>query len=109
MRLALARGIVPPTINLETPDPECRLDYVPTSARETSLQYAQSNSFGFGGTNVSLVLNDLNKGHPMTDKQRKSIAIASDHAGFEGKEALSLWLVESGWHVHDLDQMCGTL
>ena len=54
--LALARGIVPPTINLETPDPECRLDYVPTSAREASLQYAQSNSFGFGGTNVSLVL-----------------------------------------------------
>ena len=38
----------------------------------------------------------------MTDKQTKSIAIASDHAGFEGKEALSLWLVESGWHVHDL-------
>ena len=38
----------------------------------------------------------------MIEKQRKSIAIASDHAGFEGKEALVLWLIESGWQIHDL-------
>ena len=53
--LALERGLIPPTINLETPDPECDLDYVPNQAREFSGDYAMSNSFGFGGHNVSLV------------------------------------------------------
>ncbi len=53
--LALAHGVVPPTINLENPDPACDLDYVPGTARARSLQYVLSNSFGFGGTNVSLV------------------------------------------------------
>ena len=53
--LALERGLLPPTINLETPDPECDLDYVPNQPREFSGDYAMSNSFGFGGHNVTLV------------------------------------------------------
>lgn len=53
---ALQDQIVPPTINYETPDPECDLDYVPNEAREASLSHVMTNSFGFGGHNVSLVL-----------------------------------------------------
>jgi 3-oxoacyl-[acyl-carrier-protein] synthase II len=54
--LALRDGLVPPTANLEDPDPECVLDYVPLTARERRMKHVMSNSFGFGGTNVSLVL-----------------------------------------------------
>ncbi|WP_337176876.1 beta-ketoacyl-[acyl-carrier-protein] synthase family protein [Paludisphaera sp.] len=54
--MALERGVVPPTINLATPDPDCDLDYVPNTARELPLRAAMSNSFGFGGQNASLVL-----------------------------------------------------
>lgn len=53
--LALRDQIVPPTINLEQPDVECDLDYVPNHARKASLEYAMSNSFGFGGTNGALL------------------------------------------------------
>jgi 3-oxoacyl-[acyl-carrier-protein] synthase II len=53
--LAVERGILPPTINLETPDPACDLDYVPNQARETRVHAALSNSFGFGGTNATLI------------------------------------------------------
>ena len=53
--LALRDQIIPPTINLETPDPECDLDYVPNVARKATLDYALSNSFGFGGTNAALI------------------------------------------------------
>ena len=53
--LALKDQILPPTINLENPDPECDLDYVPNKAREARLNIALSNSFGFGGTNGSLI------------------------------------------------------
>ncbi|HKW55735.1 MAG TPA: beta-ketoacyl-ACP synthase II [Candidatus Acidoferrum sp.] len=53
--LALRNQILPPTINLDTPDPECDLDYVPTTARKTKVEYALSNSFGFGGTNAALI------------------------------------------------------
>lgn len=53
--LALRDQIVPPTINLDHPDPECDLDYVPHTARKISMEYAISNSFGFGGTNGCLV------------------------------------------------------
>jgi 3-oxoacyl-[acyl-carrier-protein] synthase II len=54
--LALARGILPPTINYETPDPACDLDYVPNTAREVRIDTAMSNSFGFGGTNAALIM-----------------------------------------------------
>lgn len=53
--LAIQRGIVPPTINLDDPDPDCDLDYVPHTARDLAVTAALTNSFGFGGTNVSLV------------------------------------------------------
>ena len=53
--LTIQNQIAPPTINLETPDPECDLDYVPNTAREMKIDVAISNSFGFGGTNGSLV------------------------------------------------------
>ena len=53
--LAIRHQIVPPTINLENPDPECDLDYVPNENRTLSIDYALSNSFGFGGTTASLV------------------------------------------------------
>jgi 3-oxoacyl-[acyl-carrier-protein] synthase II len=54
--MALRKGVIPPTINLETPDPECDLDYVPKQAREVRFTHALSNSFGFGGQNIALVV-----------------------------------------------------
>ena len=53
--LAIAEGKVPPTINLTDPDPACPLDYVPLTGRERAIKHALNNSFGFGGTNASLV------------------------------------------------------
>ncbi len=53
--LALRDQILPPTINLDHPDPECDLDYVPNQARKVQMEYAMSNSFGFGGTNGALL------------------------------------------------------
>jgi len=57
--LAMRDGIVPPTINLDNPDPECDLDYVPHRAREKKVRVAISNSFGFGGHNSSVVIKAL--------------------------------------------------
>ena len=57
--LAIERGVLPPTINLDTPDDACDLDYVPGVARRVRVAAAMSNSFGFGGTNVSLVFRRL--------------------------------------------------
>lgn len=54
--LAVARGVLPPTTNYETPDPDCDLDYVPNQPREQRVDHAMSNSFGFGGTNAALVM-----------------------------------------------------
>ncbi len=54
--MVLKHQIIPPTINYENPDPECDLDYVPNEARKAELDYALSNSFGFGGTNSTLVI-----------------------------------------------------
>ena len=53
--LAVRHQVMPPTINYETPDPECDLDYIPNQKREASIEYALSNSFGFGGTNGALL------------------------------------------------------
>jgi 3-oxoacyl-[acyl-carrier-protein] synthase II len=53
--LAVRDQVLPPTINLENPDPECDLDCVPNRARQAEVRYALSNSFGFGGTNGSLL------------------------------------------------------
>jgi 3-oxoacyl-[acyl-carrier-protein] synthase II len=60
--LAIRDGIVPPTINYRTPDPDCDLDYTPNIARERTIGVAQSNSFGFGGHNASVILSRLRNG-----------------------------------------------
>jgi 3-oxoacyl-[acyl-carrier-protein] synthase II len=57
--LAMQKGVVPPTINYENPDPECDLDYVPNTARDAKVEYAMSNSLGFGGTNATLLFKKL--------------------------------------------------
>jgi len=57
--LALKHQSIPPTINLDNPDPACDLDYVPNEARQAKLQSVLSNSFGFGGTNATLIFSDI--------------------------------------------------
>jgi len=59
--LALRDQMIPPTINLENPDPECDLDYVPNQARKATMEFAMSNSFGFGGTNGALLFRHWNE------------------------------------------------
>jgi len=53
--LTIARDTIHPTINYETPDPECDLDYVPNQGRSADVRVAMTNSFGFGGTNATLL------------------------------------------------------
>jgi 3-oxoacyl-[acyl-carrier-protein] synthase II len=60
--MAIRRGILPPTINYENPDPECDLDYIPKVAREKRVRHVLSNSFGFGGQNVSLIVSSFAEG-----------------------------------------------
>ena len=57
--LAVNRNVLPPTINYETPDPRCDLDYIPNEAREADVKVAVSNSFGFGGHNACIVVREL--------------------------------------------------
>ena len=59
--LALDRGVLPPTINMENPDPECDLDYIPNKARQKQADMVMSNSFGFGGTNACLIFKRFRK------------------------------------------------
>jgi 3-oxoacyl-[acyl-carrier-protein] synthase II len=58
--LAVERGVLPPTINYEVPDPECDLDYIPNEARKADIEYGVSNSFGFGGHNACVVFRRWN-------------------------------------------------
>jgi 3-oxoacyl-[acyl-carrier-protein] synthase II len=60
--LTMRDRAVPPTINLENPDPECDLDYIPHAARDKNVDVAMSNSFGFGGQNITLILRRLGEG-----------------------------------------------
>ncbi len=57
--LAIKNGVIPPTINYEHPDPDCDLDYVPNTARKQKVRAVMSNSLGFGGHNVTLVLKEI--------------------------------------------------
>ena len=66
---AVGSGWAPPTINYETPDPECDLDYVPNAARPAPLRLALSNSFGFGGQNAILVLRRWDDDEAMSDER----------------------------------------
>ncbi|MCK6685540.1 MAG: beta-ketoacyl-ACP synthase II [Thermoanaerobaculia bacterium] len=59
LALSIRHGVIPPTINYETPDPECDLDYTPNAARKAEIRVGMSNSFGFGGTNACLVMRRL--------------------------------------------------
>lgn len=62
--LAIRDGIIPPTINLRNPDPECDLDYVPDKAREKTIITTLSNSFGFGGRNSTLIMRAFSPAQP---------------------------------------------
>jgi 3-oxoacyl-[acyl-carrier-protein] synthase II len=57
--LAMRHSVIPPTINYETPDPECDLDYTPNQPRERAVEIAMSNSFGFGGHNAAVIVGKL--------------------------------------------------
>jgi 3-oxoacyl-[acyl-carrier-protein] synthase II len=57
--LAIKHGVIPPTTNYETPDPECDMDYVPNTPREAKVRVVMSNSFGFGGTNATLIFKEF--------------------------------------------------
>ena len=60
--LAIRDGVIPPTINYETPDPECDLDYVPNVARQQEVNAAVINGFGFGGQNVAVIIRKYEAG-----------------------------------------------
>jgi 3-oxoacyl-(acyl-carrier-protein) synthase len=64
--LALRHGAIPPTINLENPDPECDLDYVPNVARDVDCRHVLSDSIGFGGQNAALVVSRFDDASPST-------------------------------------------
>lgn len=68
----MEQGIIPPTINYETPDPECDLDYTPNYARRAAIYTALSNSFGFGGHNASIILRGWRNGHVTNSSQETS-------------------------------------
>jgi 3-oxoacyl-[acyl-carrier-protein] synthase II len=98
--LSLRDQVMPPTINYEIPDPECDLDYVPNVKREARLDYVQSNSFGFGGTNASLVFAVWRSQEARSADMR--IILGSDHAGFEMKQQVKAHLNGLGRQVQDM-------
>ena len=61
--LTIANGVIHPTINYHTPDPECDLDYVPNVARKANVQVAMSNGFGFGGHNATIMFRKCDVSH----------------------------------------------
>ena len=75
--LALRDQVLPPTINQETPDPECDLDYIPNHMRKAAVEYALSNSFGFGGTNAALLFKRWNSASGSTGTCLCGFAIAA--------------------------------
>jgi len=82
--LALRDQILPPTINYEHPDPDCNLDYVPNRARRAKIEYALSNSFGFGGTNAALIFMRYAgwpsaASHSRSDEENERPLSRSDH------------------------------
>jgi 3-oxoacyl-[acyl-carrier-protein] synthase II len=68
----MQHGIIPPTINYETPDPDCDLDYTPNQARHAQVTTALSNSFGFGGHNASIIVRSWRNGHVTHTRQEAS-------------------------------------
>ena len=62
--LSLESGVIPPTVNHETPDPDCDLDYVPGDARETRCQHIMTNNIGFGGQNAALIVSRYDESSP---------------------------------------------
>ena len=68
--LTFRDGVIPPTINLENPDPDCDLDYVPNAARQKTVDVALSNSFGFGGQNISCGKTDAAIGSSIRPAER---------------------------------------
>jgi len=71
--LTIEEGIIPPTINYETPDPECDLDYVPNQARRAKVEVALSNSSGFGGVNACLAFRRYEKTHHSCPNETKNL------------------------------------
>jgi len=88
--MALRSGVVPPTINYHSPDPECDLDYVPNIARPVRCKHVLSNSFGFGGQNVALVVSLFDEARPATTVRRRIAAYALRNA--DDRCAVSMFL-----------------
>ncbi len=83
--LAIHEGVLPPTINYDTPDPECDLDYIPNEAREADIQIAVSNSFGCGGHNACVVFGRSWDRHQWN---RGRLRRAGAHAAWPGRQTV---------------------
>jgi 3-oxoacyl-[acyl-carrier-protein] synthase II len=80
--MAVRTGVIPPTINYETADPQCDLDYVPNAAREKRCRHALSDSLGFGGQNAALVVSRFDeRSGAVTNQYPSDLTVASKPAG----------------------------